>query len=156
MNTSGFYRKELFELLFAGNFVHTPNNSLVRDLAHTYSYPVDDWHWFDSAQEAHDFFGLPYTETVYADKSELELQAQAIDDQAAVDIAALFGKPAKSMDLLIKQQNYTARSVALVEKIAAGGALTESEQAELDAIKNLWAAIKTLRVNAAVAIAALV
>lgn len=150
MDTSGFYKKELFELCFAGNFVHTPNNSLIRDLSHTYTYPVEGWYWFDSAQAAHDHFGLPYTEIVYDNKTDLELQAQTISDQAAVDIAALFGKPAKSMDLLITQQNYTARSVGLVEKMASGGVLTESEQADLDTIKKLWAAIKNIRVNAAI------
>lgn len=155
MDTSGFYKKELFELRFAGNFVYTPNNQLIRDLAQTYAYPVDGWYWFDSAQAAHNYFGIPYTETVYNNKTDKELQEQAINDQAAIDIAALFGKPAKSMDLLITQQNYTARSVALVEKMASGGTLTESEQAELTVIKSLWGSIKTIRTNAAVAIAAL-
>jgi hypothetical protein len=155
MNTSGFYKKELFELLFAANFVYTPNNQLIRDLAHTYTYPVDGWTWFDSAQQAYNYYGLPYTEVVYDNKTDLELQAQAISDQAAVDIAALFGKPAKSMDLIITQQNYTARSVSLVEKMASGITLTVEEQGELNAIKNLWSAIKSIRATAAAAIAAL-
>lgn len=156
MDTSGFYKKELFELRFAGNFVHTPNNSLIRDLAHTYTYPIEGWYWFESAQAAHDYFGLPYIETVYDNKTNLEVQAQAIDNQAAIDIAALFGKPAKSMDLLIVQQNYTARAINLVEKIANGNTLSETEQLELDTIKLLWNSIKTIRVNAAIEIAALI
>lgn len=155
MDTSGFYKKELFELRFAGNFVHTPNNSLIRDLSHTYTYPVDGWHWFDSAQAAHDHFGLPYTETVYDNKTDVELQVQAIDDLASVEVASLFGKPAKSIDLLIVQQNVTAIAVSLIEKQVFGGTLTGQERAELNAIKNLWSAIKTVRVKAEVDKAAL-
>lgn len=44
-----------------------------------------------------------------------------------------------------KQANMTARSVELTEKLASGVALTAGEQVELDAMKGVWAWIKTIR-----------
>lgn len=50
MDTSGFYNKDA--MLRAGKFVYGPNFELHRDLKDTYSYPVNGWVWFDSAEEA--------------------------------------------------------------------------------------------------------
>ncbi len=44
-----------------------------------------------------------------------------------------------------KQANMTARSVELTEKLATGIALTDTEQAELAAMKAVWSWIKTVR-----------
>ncbi len=54
MDTSGFYNKDA--MLRAGKFVFGPGFELQRDLKDTYTYPVNGWIWFDSAEEAaHDF-----------------------------------------------------------------------------------------------------
>ena len=50
MDTSGFYNKDA--MLRAGKFVYGPGFTLLRDLKDTYTYPVNGWIWFDSAEEA--------------------------------------------------------------------------------------------------------
>jgi hypothetical protein len=47
-DTSGFYKiDENSNLLYAPNFVDSPDYSLNRDLKDTYDYPIDGWEWFD-------------------------------------------------------------------------------------------------------------
>jgi len=50
MDTSGFYNKDA--MLRAGKFVYGPGFELHRDLKDTYTYPVNGWIWFDSAEVA--------------------------------------------------------------------------------------------------------
>lgn len=61
-NTSGFYKLD-GELLFGPNFVLNAAYELRRDTKDQYSYPVDGWYWFDTAQQAREHFGLPEPET---------------------------------------------------------------------------------------------
>lgn len=55
MDTSGFYNP--FNRLRAGKFVYGPGFELHKHLKDTYTYPVADWTWFDSAEEAAAAFG---------------------------------------------------------------------------------------------------
>ena len=52
MDTSGFYKvDESGELLYAPNFVHAPNFSLIRKEKDKYDYAkCDGWKWFDSEE----------------------------------------------------------------------------------------------------------
>jgi hypothetical protein len=50
MDTSGFYNKDA--MLRAGKFVIGPDFELHSELKDTYTYPVNGWIWFDSAEEA--------------------------------------------------------------------------------------------------------
>ncbi len=50
MDTSGFYNKDA--MLRAGKFVYGPGFTLLRADKDTYTYPVNGWFWFDSAEEA--------------------------------------------------------------------------------------------------------
>ena len=51
MDTSGFYKVDgSGELLYAPNFVHAPNFSLIRKKKDIYIYPQDGWKWFDSEE----------------------------------------------------------------------------------------------------------
>lgn len=56
MDTSGFYNKDA--MLRAGMFVFGPGFTLLRDEKDSYSYPVNGWYWFDSAEEAAAFFNV--------------------------------------------------------------------------------------------------
>jgi hypothetical protein len=49
-NTAGFYSAE--HKLRAGKFVYGPGFTLLAELKDTYTYPVNGWVWFDSAQDA--------------------------------------------------------------------------------------------------------
>jgi hypothetical protein len=57
MNTSGFYNADA--LLRAGKFVLGPNFSLLSEQHNDYTYPMNGWYWFDSAEEAATFFDIP-------------------------------------------------------------------------------------------------
>lgn len=54
INTSGFYKNDNGNLLYAPNFVYGPyeSYSLTKENKDTYSYPIDGWHWFESDQMA--------------------------------------------------------------------------------------------------------
>lgn len=153
MNTSGFYKKELFELLYASNSVDTPNNQLIKSAKDSYIYPVDGWFWFDSAQAAYDYFGLPYTEHVYDNKTAKELAAEAIRNNAAIAIATLFGKPAKTFSLGAEEINSVAKSVQLIKIVSEGGILSADEAAELETYNSRFNAITAIRKQVAIDIA---
>lgn len=46
-DTSGFYKLEDDNWLYAQNGVYAPNYTLERELKDTYTYPVDGWSWYD-------------------------------------------------------------------------------------------------------------
>lgn len=58
-DTSGFYLNEQGGLVFGPNFVENKNFTLNRHLKDTYEYPVHGWYWFDSEEQAREFFGMP-------------------------------------------------------------------------------------------------
>lgn len=59
MNTSGFYKIENDELFYGPNFVYSKDYELTRETHEDLEYPVDGWYWFDSEEEAREFFNLP-------------------------------------------------------------------------------------------------
>jgi hypothetical protein len=46
-DTSGFYKLEDENWLYAPNFVDAPNYELLKELKDTYTYPVEGWTWYD-------------------------------------------------------------------------------------------------------------
>ena len=58
MNTQGFYMYDGTNLFHAPNFVTGIDIELNIDLKDTYTYPVNDWYYFDSEEEAKTFFNL--------------------------------------------------------------------------------------------------
>jgi hypothetical protein len=58
MNTSGFYKLDKI-LLYGPNYVLNANYKLYCETYDQYQYPVDDWYWFDTEEEARLFFDLP-------------------------------------------------------------------------------------------------
>lgn len=60
MDTSGFYSQD--HMLRAGQFVYGPGFTLLRADHATYTYPVQGWYWFDSAEEAAAAFGCAVTD----------------------------------------------------------------------------------------------
>lgn len=57
-DTAGFYKLDGM-LLYGPNFVLNANYELRRETHDQHEYPIDGWYWFDTAQEARAFFGLP-------------------------------------------------------------------------------------------------
>jgi hypothetical protein len=61
--TPGFYEKENEELRYGPNYVMFPTGEEIDiDLKDTYTYPVNDWYYFDSEELARTFFNLPLPE----------------------------------------------------------------------------------------------
>ena len=54
----GFYSYDGVQVLYGPNFVIGPTFTLLKADAGTYSYPVNDWYWFDDQDSAYAFFGI--------------------------------------------------------------------------------------------------
>ena len=55
--TAGFYKFDTI-LLWGPNFVESPTYTLYKENKDDYTYPVDGWYWFESLEEAQNFFGI--------------------------------------------------------------------------------------------------
>ena len=53
MNTSGFYKAQGADLLYAPIFVQSATSTLLRSDRENYQYPIDGWRWFDSKEAAY-------------------------------------------------------------------------------------------------------
>ena len=60
-DTSGFYKYESEQLHHGPNFVYDANFTLRREEVAEYGSGeiIDGWHWFDSIEQAREFFGIP-------------------------------------------------------------------------------------------------
>lgn len=45
--TSGFYKLEEDNWMYAPNFVCAPEYTLLKEEKDTYTYPIDGWIWYD-------------------------------------------------------------------------------------------------------------
>jgi hypothetical protein len=66
---SGFYKNNFGELIYGPNFVCGPGFNLEKELKNTYTYPVNGFYWFDSLEDACNFFELDITK--YQDESNM-------------------------------------------------------------------------------------
>lgn len=58
----GFYKYLANNLIYAINSVHAPNYTLFKEEKNTYQFPIDDWYWFDTLQDACGFYKLDISE----------------------------------------------------------------------------------------------
>lgn len=63
-NTSGFYKYEEPSLLYGPNFVLDANFELRKETKNNHEYPIDGWYWFDSREEALEFFNVTDEEVI--------------------------------------------------------------------------------------------
>jgi len=56
--TAGFYKTENDTILYAPNIVEGDGYVLVAQDKDQYEYPIHGWTWFDSEEEAKEFFNL--------------------------------------------------------------------------------------------------
>lgn len=59
-DTSGFYSFDIKcnELLYAPNGVISLHFNLEKEFKDNYIYPIENWYWFDSVEEANLFFNI--------------------------------------------------------------------------------------------------
>lgn len=48
-DTSGFYKLEDDNWLYAPNFVYGPSYELIKENKDSYTYPVEEWEWYDES-----------------------------------------------------------------------------------------------------------
>ena len=63
MNTPGFYKVDPSGIVIYGpNYVFGPYDQykLLREEKYAYTYPIDGWYWFDTEQEAYEFFQIEW------------------------------------------------------------------------------------------------
>jgi hypothetical protein len=68
MDTPGFYKVDPSGIVIYGpNYVFGPYDQykLLREEKDTYTYPIDGWYWFDTEQEAYEFFQIEWYPEVY-------------------------------------------------------------------------------------------
>lgn len=58
IDTSGFYKFENDELLYAPNFIESFSYQLNREYKNDYVFPIHGWYWFDTEHDAKIFFNL--------------------------------------------------------------------------------------------------
>lgn len=58
-DTSGFYRNDQGFLSYGKNYVMSGYYNLLREQKDEYTYPVNGWYWFDSEDQAREYFNLP-------------------------------------------------------------------------------------------------
>ena len=56
--SAGFYKYEDQNLYFGANYVLNADYELRKEIKDNHSYPVDGWYWFDSQEEAKQFFKI--------------------------------------------------------------------------------------------------
>jgi hypothetical protein len=54
----GFYKLENENILYAPNAVLGPDFVLLAEEKDNYTYPFNHWYWFDSEEEAKQFFNI--------------------------------------------------------------------------------------------------
>lgn len=84
---SGFYKRTT-ELLNAPNSVDAPDYTLSVETKDDHNYPVDGWHWFDTEEEAIQFFGIGQTASISPRQAKLALLEAGLLDAVEAAVAA--------------------------------------------------------------------
>ena len=58
-DTKGFYKNDEGQLLYGPNFVISSWYDLRKETKDQHTYPIDGWYWFDSEEDAREFFNMP-------------------------------------------------------------------------------------------------
>ena len=69
-----FYKKESEDLINGGELISTPYVTLTKEAKDSYGYPQDGWYWFDTFDEALQFFaGLKSSDSITMRQARLYL-----------------------------------------------------------------------------------
>lgn len=53
-----FVKNDNSSLIIGDNFVYAPTFILTKETKGEFTYPIDGWYWFDTIEEANEFFGI--------------------------------------------------------------------------------------------------
>ena len=77
----GFYKKDTDTILTGENFVFSPIVTLTKETKDDYTYPQDGWYWFDTFDEALQFFaGLKLSNSITPRQARLVLLDEGLLD----------------------------------------------------------------------------
>lgn len=78
----GFYKKDTDTILTGENFVFSPIITLKAEDKDNYTYPQDGWYWFDTFDEALQFFaGLKSSDSITMRQARLYLLSAGLLSQ---------------------------------------------------------------------------
>lgn len=78
----GFYKKDTDTILSGENFVFSPIVTLTKETKDDYTYPQDEWYWFDTFDEALQFFvGLKSSDSITMRQARLYLLGAGLLEQ---------------------------------------------------------------------------
>lgn len=78
----GFYKKDTDTILTGENFVFSPIVTLTKETKDSYEYPQDGWYWFDTFDEALQFFaGLKSNDSITMRQARLYLLGAGLLEQ---------------------------------------------------------------------------
>lgn len=109
MNTSGFYKKEAAEILYAPNIIQGPNYALYAAEKDSYTYPVDGWIWAQSEADA-----ITYFETVEQAVPTFNVQPENYKLAAGKTDEAEFIKLVTLMTLSLSQNKILPTSEIII------------------------------------------
>lgn len=78
----GFFKKDIDSILTGENFVFSPIVTLTKETKDDYTYPQDGWYWFDTFDEALQFFaGLKSSDSITMSQARLYLLGAGLLEQ---------------------------------------------------------------------------
>ena len=78
----GFFKKDIDSILVGENFVFSPSVTLKAEDKDDYTYPQDGWYWFDTFDEALQFFaGLKSSDSITMRQARLYLLGAGLLEQ---------------------------------------------------------------------------
>lgn len=84
----GFFKKDIDSILVGDNFVFSPSVTLKAEDKDLYTYPQDGWYWFDTFDEALQFFaGLKSSDSITMRQARLYLLSSGLLSQVDVIVS---------------------------------------------------------------------
>lgn len=84
----GFFKKDIDSILVGDNFVFSPSVTLKAEDKDLYTYPQDGWYWFDTFDEALQFFaGLKSSDSITMKQARLYLLSSGLLSQVDVIVS---------------------------------------------------------------------
>lgn len=78
----GFFKKDIDSILVGENFVFSPSVTLKAEDKDLYTYPQDGWYWFDTFDEALQFFaGLKSSDSITMRQARVYLLGAGLLEQ---------------------------------------------------------------------------
>lgn len=130
-----FYRLKDDNTLDTAGVISTPDYELSVDTKDNFTYPKDEWYWFDTESKAKSFFDIG-PQVVSMRQARLALLQQDLLDQVEAAVAAMPAPEGKAARITWEYAGEVRRGDALVQGLAQSFGWTDQQ---LDALFELAA-----------------